>query len=75
MWSFFVASLPLIVLTIILGLLYLPSRSTHLGVRIDVALAWFAALLTVVLTPTDVATALLGTSPSALSEWWQAAYW
>ena len=45
-------------------------------VRLDVGLAWFAALATLVLVPTDVAHALAGKPPGPLLTYgWRAAYW
>jgi hypothetical protein len=44
-------------------------------VRLDVGLAWFAALGVLVLVPTDVAAALARRSPGPLAAWWRAAYW
>jgi len=44
---------------VLLGLLVMPAkRSVSLSVRVDVGLAWFAALSTLVLVPTDIAHAL-----------------
>ena len=43
--------------------------------RLDVGLAWFAALATLILVPTDVAAALAGRPPGHLAAWWKAAYW
>lgn len=55
---FYAASVPLLVVAIIYGLRYMPSRRTNWTVKLDVGLAWFAALSTLVLVPTDVATAM-----------------
>lgn len=38
-------------------------------------LAWFAALATLILVPTDVATTLQADQPGYLSTWWLVAYW
>ena len=55
---FYAASVPLLVVAIIYGLRYMPSRRTSWTVKLDVGIAWFAALSTLVLVPTDVATAM-----------------
>ena len=52
-------AVPLVLLLIVAGLLVMPAkRSVSLSVRVDVGLAWFAALSTLVLVPTDIAHAL-----------------
>lgn len=52
-------AVPLVLLLIVAGLLVMPAkRSVSLGVRLDVGLAWFAALSTLILVPTDIAHAL-----------------
>ncbi|KAK2076006.1 hypothetical protein QBZ16_001342 [Prototheca wickerhamii] len=60
MLFFYAVALPMVVCLVLYGLIWLPSKSTGLAVRIDVGLAWGAALATLVLVPTDVATTLLG---------------
>ena len=54
-----------------------PWSTPHAGwlVRLDVGLAWFAALATLILVPTDVAAALSQQDPGPLAVWWRAAYW
>lgn len=44
-------------------------------IRLDVGLAWFAALATLILVPADVASALAGEPPGGLAVWWRASYW
>lgn len=44
-------------------------------VRLDVGLAWFAALATLILVPADVSSALNGSPPGDLAAWWKVAYW
>ncbi|KAL6768158.1 hypothetical protein ACKKBF_B38030 [Auxenochlorella protothecoides x Auxenochlorella symbiontica] len=75
MLFFYAVALPLVVCTVVYGLVWLPSPSTGLLVRLDVGLAWGAALATLILVPTDVATTLLGGSPPQLATWWRATYW
>ena len=56
---FLCVAVPLVLLLIVAGLLVMPAkRSVSLSVRVDVGLAWFAALSTLVLVPTDIAHAL-----------------
>jgi hypothetical protein len=57
-------------------LTHLVSR-LHAGwlVRLDVGLAWFAALATLILVPTDVAATLAQGPPGTLAVWWRVAYW
>lgn len=75
MLFFYAVALPLVVCTIVYGLFWLPRPSTGVLVRVDVGLAWGAALATLVLVPTDVATTLLGGPPPQLDTWWQVSYW
>ncbi|PSC73983.1 LMBR1 domain-containing 2-like protein A [Micractinium conductrix] len=75
MLFFYLFTLPLVACAAGWALLWLPSRSTGWGVRLDVGLAWFAALAAVVLVPADVAAALTGRPNSQLAVWWRAAYW
>ena len=75
MWFFYVVALPLVGAAVVAAALWLPSKSTGWFVRLDVGLAWFAALATLILVPTDVATTLAGNQPGYLSAWWLAAYW
>ena len=51
-------ALPLVVVAILWGLAFMPLKGTGLGVRLDVGLAWLAALSILLLVPTDVANAL-----------------
>ena len=55
---FFAASLPLVLLAVAGGLWAIPQRGTPWLVLLDVGLAWFSALATLVLVPIDVASAL-----------------
>lgn len=55
---------------IIYGLRYMPSRRTSWTVKLDVGLAWFAALSTLVLVPTDVATAMQVSLASCVSSFY-----
>ena len=56
---FYAGALPLVGVLIVTGLLTMPAKHfVPLSVRIDVGLAWFAALSTLILVPTDVANAL-----------------
>lgn len=55
---FYAVSLPLLAAAVVAGLLVMPVRGTSPLVLVDVGLAWFAALSTLVLVPTDVASAL-----------------
>ncbi|GAB4813329.1 hypothetical protein N2152v2_000375 [Parachlorella kessleri] len=75
MLFFYLAALPVVIAALVTALLWLPSKTTGWFVRLDVGLAWFAALATLILVPTDVATTLLGDQPSYLTAWWLAAYW
>ena len=75
MLFFYAVALPMVVCLVLYGLIWLPSKSTGLAVRIDVGLAWGAALATLILVPTDVATTLLGGSPPHLAQWWRSSYW
>ncbi|KAK9804797.1 hypothetical protein WJX72_005995 [[Myrmecia] bisecta] len=75
MWFFYAVSLPLLVGAILFMLRLMPSKGTSWLVKLDVGLAWFAALSTLVLVPTDVAHALQDQGPTLLSIWWRAAYW
>ena len=54
---FYSLAIPLLLASIVYGLRYMPSRATSLSVKLDVGLAWAAAISTLVLVPTDVATA------------------
>ncbi|PRW61506.1 LMBR1 domain-containing 2-like protein A [Chlorella sorokiniana] len=51
------------------------AKSTGWLIRLDVGLAWFAALATLILVPADVASALAGEPPGDLAVWWRASYW
>lgn len=42
-WFFYLAALPVVVCTVVTGLLWLPSKSTGWFVRLDVGLAWVRA--------------------------------
>lgn len=75
MLFFYAVALPTVVLLVLYGLIWLPSKTTGLAVRVDVGLAWGAALASLILVPTDVATTLLGGSPPQLAKWWRASYW
>ncbi|KAK9795930.1 hypothetical protein WJX73_006763, partial [Symbiochloris irregularis] len=75
LWLFFVVAGPLIILAILWGLSIMPIRGTSLPVRLDVGLAWLAALSILLLVPTDVASTLQGRQPSVLSQGWRMAYW
>jgi len=55
--------------------LVVPPISPGWLIRLDVGLAWFAALATLILVPADVASALAGEPPGGLAVWWRAAYW
>lgn len=56
---FYAGALPLVGVLIVTGLVTMPAKHfVPLSVRIDVGLAWFAALSTLILVPTDVANAL-----------------
>ena len=56
---FYAVALPLVLVLIGAGLLIMPAkRSVSWAVRADVGLAWFAALSTLILVPTDIANAL-----------------
>lgn len=55
---FFAVALPLLAAAIVLGLRVMPAKGTSWLVHVDVGLAWFSALSTMVLVPTDVATTL-----------------
>ena len=54
---FYSLAIPLLLASIVYGLRYMPSRATSWAVKLDVGLAWAAAISTLVLVPTDVATA------------------
>lgn len=75
MLFFYLTALPLLLFAVSTALLWLPSKSTGWFVRLDVGLAWFAALATLILVPTDVATTLLRAHPGYLGTWWKAVYW
>lgn len=55
---FYAVSLPLLILAIVSALRVMPAKGTSWLVHLDVGLAWFAALSTLVLVPTDVSTTL-----------------
>lgn len=55
---FYAVSLPMLAAAVATGLVMMPVRGTSPLVLADVGLAWFAALSTLVLVPTDVASAL-----------------
>jgi hypothetical protein len=55
---FYAVSLPLLAAAVGVELVLMPVRGTSALVLLDVGLAWFAALSTLVLVPTDVASAL-----------------
>ena len=56
---FYAGALPLLGVLIMTGLLTMPAKQfVPLSVRIDVGLAWFASLSTLILVPTDIANAL-----------------
>eukprot|EP00884_Botryococcus_braunii_P007317 jgi/Botrbrau1/16587/Bobra.0068s0018.2 len=75
MWFFYAVSLPLLAAAVAVGLVVMPVRGTSPLVLADVGLAWFAALSTLVLVPTDVASALQGHRSELLTVWWRVAYW
>ncbi|EFN53506.1 hypothetical protein CHLNCDRAFT_136844 [Chlorella variabilis] len=75
MLFFTVVALPSVICGVAAALVWLPSRTTGWLVRLDVGLAWFAALATLILVPTDVAAALSQQDPGPLAVWWRAAYW
>ena len=54
---FLAVALPILAAAILWGLLLMPIKGTSLAVRLDVGLAWLAAL-SILLVPTDVANAL-----------------
>ena len=51
-------ALPLLAAAVVCGLVFMPIKGTSLVVRLDVGLAWLAALSILLLVPTDVANAL-----------------
>ena len=56
---FYAGALPLVGVLIVTGLITMPAKQfVPLSVRADVGLAWFAALSTLILVPTDIANAL-----------------
>lgn len=52
-----------------------PRPSAGWLLRLDVGLAWLAALAALVLVPADVAAALAHRPPGPLAACWRAAYW
>lgn len=75
MWFFYAFSMPLLLLGILYMLRFMPAADTHWAVKLDVGLAWFAALSTLVLVPTDVATTLQDEPAALLWLWWRIVYW
>mmetsp|Transcript_8614 Transcript_8614/g.25881 ORF Transcript_8614/g.25881 Transcript_8614/m.25881 type:complete len:758 (+) Transcript_8614:498-2771(+) len=75
MWFFYAFSLPMLVGGILYMLRFMPAPDTHWAVKLDVGLAWFAALSTLVLVPTDVATTLEDEPAALLWLWWRIVYW
>ena len=70
-------SVPLVLLAIVAGLLVVPAKGTPLTVRLDVGLAWLAALSIFVLVPLDVASTLQGQQQQQhrLGILWKVTYW
>ncbi|KAI3424225.1 hypothetical protein D9Q98_009581 [Chlorella vulgaris] len=75
MLVFTIVALPLVACGVFWALRTLPSRNAGWLVRLDVGLAWFAALATLILVPTDVAAALAQRPSGTLAVWWRVAYW
>ncbi|KAL4424193.1 hypothetical protein ABPG75_001494 [Micractinium tetrahymenae] len=75
MLFFYLVALPVVACATLWALLFLPSRTTGWLLRLDVGLAWFAALAALVLVPADVAAALARQPPGPLAACWKAAYW
>lgn len=78
--AFFAVSVPLVLLAIVSGLLVVPAKGTALTVRLDVGLAWLAALSIFVLVPLDVASTLQGQQGQQqqqhrLGILWKVTYW
>lgn len=63
---FYAVALPLLLVAIFFALRIMPAKGTSWLVHLDVGLAWFSAISTLVLVPTDVATTLEVSSDPAL---------
>lgn len=66
---------PAVAMLVLAGLAWFPSRGTGRLVRLDVGLAWSAALVQLALVPVDVTGALGSGSPARLDLWWKSCYW
>ncbi|KAK9820676.1 hypothetical protein WJX74_004847 [Apatococcus lobatus] len=75
MWVFFVAAGSCLLVAMVLVLLVMPMNGVDWLVRIDVGVAWVAALSTLLLVPADVSHTLQGEHPTALRVGWQVSYW
>ncbi|KAK9867472.1 hypothetical protein WJX84_005221, partial [Apatococcus fuscideae] len=75
MWVFFVAAGLCLLLAMVVVLLIMPMRGVGWLVRLDVGVAWLAALSTLLLVPADVSHTLQGEHPESLRVGWQVSYW
>lgn len=70
---------PVVALAVVYLLWYYPNANTTLLVKVNVGLAWFAALSVLVLVPADLLATLQpkegGSEQQLLKLWWSIAYW
>ncbi|GMH42927.1 hypothetical protein BSKO_10849 [Bryopsis sp. KO-2023] len=68
--------LPLVAFAVVFLLWYYPNANTTLLVKINVGLAWFAAMSVLVLVPADLLATLQDMEGGELLKlWWSIAYW